>query len=229
MVLEAWIPVEKQKSPAIEAESGSGGEGSFGIEIEGLDISRGISYSGGTKEYYIETLETFYEDGLQRIEQIKESLVANDLSLYATLVHALKSAIASIGSAQMSQAAYELEKAAKGSDADFINKNNEAFLDDLSLLLRRINKAVTEYNNVNRAAQTDSDSGDSERFKSELGKLKTALDNMDAGVIYPTIDNLLKIAYTDEAVTAVKNISGKIMLAEFDEASVLAETLMREV
>ncbi|MCL2633499.1 MAG: transporter substrate-binding domain-containing protein [Oscillospiraceae bacterium] len=225
-VLETWLPKEKQQSPSVEKKAAETVKKDRNIEIKGIDTEKGIIHSGGTLEYYIETLATFYDDGTQRITALNDYLEAKDFSLYATYVHALKSATASIGAVQISSSARDLEEAAKLENIEFLNSNHKAFINELKSLLERVNEAVSQHSQPIKEGNGDINL---EEYKSELIKLKTALIEMDAGEIYQSVDNLMKIAHSANVAAIIKSISGKIMMAEYDEAEVLVETLIREM
>ena len=193
------------------------------IVIEGLDTNRGVYLSGGKLGYYYEVLAAFHEDGLEKINTIKECLENGDLPLYKIHVHALKSALANIGADSLSEKAFALEKAAQRQDLSFIEAKNGQFLVLLERFLGDIINALSMQEGLN--GNKADDLNKAEMFKTGLEKLKTALDAMDAGIINRTVDELLDLAYSDEVKTVVRKISKHILLAEFDEAVVLADTL----
>jgi len=141
-ILEKWIPKEKRAGSADKAAN-TNESGLPAIEIEGLDVKKGFHLTGGKIEYYYETLAAFYEDGLERIMEIKKCLDTGNLDLYTIHVHALKSASASIGSDKIPEAAYLLETAGKTNDLAFIEANNESFLLELKQLLNHINNTLS--------------------------------------------------------------------------------------
>ena len=63
---------------------------------------------------------------------------------------------------------------------------------------------------------------------SELGKLKTALDTMDGGAITESLDNLQKVTLADDIAAVIRSISNNILLAEYDEAETLIQSLLRK-
>ena len=144
-VLEKWIPKEKQKNQmgenrytVVAKNQNAGAE----IEIEGLDINKGILLSGGTIESFLSTLSAFYEDGLEKIKEIKKSLETGNLSLYTTCVHGLKSASETIGASGLSETAKALEAAGRNKDLAFIETHNSKFIKTLELLLVNIKKII---------------------------------------------------------------------------------------
>ena len=174
----------------------------------------------------METLATFYEDVLERKNIIKECLETGNLSMYATHVHALNSAAGNIGADELAEIAETLEMAGKREDLVFIESRNGKFLTALESLLGRINDVISA-RKVNR--DEENRSFDKQTYKAELIKLRTALENMDAGVINETVDILKKISYTEDYAAAVRNISNNVLIAEYDEAVALIESLLREV
>ena len=139
LILEKWIPVSKQKVSVpnrdefIQAES---------FEIPGLDTEKGISMSNGSKEGFLSALSSFYEDGLEIITKIKESLETGNLSLYTIYVHGLKTAASLIGSDDLSGIAKELENAGKEGNMVFIEAYNPGFIAKLELLLYNIRGVI---------------------------------------------------------------------------------------
>jgi len=111
--------------------------------IDGLDINKGIANSGGRKELYWEILSAFYEDGIQKIDEIEECIANDNINNYSIYVHALKSAAANIGAEKLAEAANALEAAGDSGDINYIQANNESFLADLKALLDEISKIKT--------------------------------------------------------------------------------------
>ncbi|MCL2019638.1 MAG: ATP-binding protein [Oscillospiraceae bacterium] len=227
-VLERFIPRKKQKglsnadSIVIEPVPK---KSKPTVEIDGLNVKKGLSISAGSPEYYIETLSTFVEDGTERIEQLKEFLKNNDMQSYTTCVHALKSAAASVGADELSGFAYTMELAAKQEDLSFIKARNDDFLTELDALLGRIKKAISAHG----TKRGNKGSADGELLKAELEKLTDALEEMNAGAINAAVGTLQKITRTDRFSGMVRNISTKILMSEYEEAIELIEELLNEV
>ncbi|MDR0649183.1 MAG: transporter substrate-binding domain-containing protein, partial [Synergistaceae bacterium] len=95
-IMERWIPKEKRvKRERRSRDLADVSE--IGIEIEGLDVSKGLAMTGGTLEGYVKVLETYCRDAAKRLEILSGGLGEENLELFTTQVHALKSASASIG------------------------------------------------------------------------------------------------------------------------------------
>jgi len=189
-ILEKWLPKEKQE----KAE-------------ETLRESPNVS---------LEILDTFYKDGLKKIEEIKECLETDNYPLYTIYIHALKSASASIGALDLSEMAKLLEIAAKRGDFTYIKQHTPEFLKALEVLLNNIsaNKKNEQKGPV-----------DFETLKTELNKLKEAVGVLDSDAIDEATTSLK--AYTQ--VTKVEDILQKILIGEYEEAVSMIDTLTEEI
>ena len=183
--------------------------------IDGIDIKSGIKLSGGTIEYFYETLASYHSDVLERLDLIQDSIKSGDLSRYTTFVHALKSASANIGAGEVSSLAHSLEKAGDNGDWDFIHANNETFFTTLRQLLDSIKTALTSYDTKDESID------DADRIKllqTELEALTTALDSYDIVATNQSIETLLRLAHTEDEKKSIRDISQHILLFEYDKA-----------
>jgi HPt (histidine-containing phosphotransfer) domain-containing protein len=222
-LLEKWLP--KDKLETIE-ESDAAGTDLPTFKIEGIDVESGIYMTGGDARNYLKTLSIFRDDGLEKINIIRECCDVDDLHLYAIHVHALKSASASIGAAKVSNIARSLETAAKNNDRDFIVKNNERFIEELSMLLESIQLAVAS----TRATQKQQEIGevDFEFVIEQAGKLREALDIFDMEEVDAVLA-LLKTQAEGEMDRIIEEISNSILICEYDKADELTKQLVELV
>jgi len=228
-ILEKWLPKEKRlSSPAEKNKPAQQNEDQAGnrIKIEGIDSKKGILMSGGTIEHYLETLTLFSKDGQEKIKEIEACLKTGNLPLYTVHVHGLKSAAAAIGADDLSEAAKALEMAGDQNNLSFIEEQNDSFLEDLQLLLDKINNSLSVYE---KNKESNTGPQNMELLKKELIRMKAALDILDAGVINDGLEKLRTIPQTKEIGTLIKNISDCILMAEYDDAIIMIESLLREV
>jgi PAS domain S-box-containing protein len=226
VILERWIPKEKQKYPFAEAgkiaaKMNVGVPGK--IEIEGVNTERGVFFSGGTEESYLETLAIFQKDGLEKIKDINDSLNNVDLELYTIHVHALKSASANIGAEELSKAAALLEQAGERQDREYIESHTPALLASLETILHNIMNVLAL-----REDKHENGKYDIERLRSELSILKEALKSFDAGTINKSVETLGNIARSGSVKNQVFDISERILLGEYEEALSVIERLLKE-
>jgi CheY-like chemotaxis protein len=230
-VLHRWIDKSKQRR-YVEKETPDTGvqEEDYSIAIDGVKVDKGIRMSGGTREMYLETLSTFYDDGNERINMIRESLDTDNLPLYMTYVHALKSALLNIGADELAETAIALESAAQRRNIAYIESINDQFLAVLQRVLRDIGTVLVRSSKAPIGASVSSDESEKEmqQFKSMLAELRKALDDMDAGTMNRTLDELLKATQGKEVLSDIRKISKHILMVEYDEAEELIDTLLGE-
>jgi PAS domain S-box-containing protein len=232
-ILEKWIPKEKQKKAANEdfrITDAIAHNTSEGINIEGVDVSRGVFLSGGTVESFLETLAIFCKDGSEKINEIKASIENVNLDIYTIHIHALKSASANIGASELAEAAGILEMAGERKDLSYIKSHTPVFLKDLEALLRQINDALAMYR---ESRNEDKHALDRELFVHMLEILKKALETLDARVMNESIEALQEITHTSytgsNASVDVNDISEKILIGEYDEAAESVEELLKGI
>ena len=215
-ILEHWIPKEKRESPALSAEDPPEDQypEEHGINIEGIDADRGISLSSGNTELYLETLQLFYRDGKNTIEELQKSLKEKDVPLYTIQVHGLKSSSANIGALMLSEAAKDLELAGTRNDLNYISMHHGDLQKTLEIILYRIEDFLaqqkTEPHNISRENPGSIDA--------HLEPLKKALLELDARTINQSIGVLEKMQTDAETKKTIQGISDHILQGEYDEA-----------
>lgn len=100
----------------------------YDLKERGFDVESALELCVGSEEIYKEVLETALEEGLEKIPFIKECVETGDFKRYCIEVHGLKNAARQIGASQLSDAAFEQEKAAKAEDYEYIKGTYEALL-----------------------------------------------------------------------------------------------------
>ena len=226
-ILEKWIPMEKQKIKAQQAwEDDINGETDLllgNLNIEDVNIERGIDITGGSVELYWETLAAFYNDGVEKVDELKNCLKESNMPLYVTHIHALKSALANIGAFNLSESAENLEDAGKKADLIYIKMYTEAFLERLEKLLARLNEVLSEYNITRKEYIQSADTG---ILKHRLAELKIGLETLDADILNNITDELSKYRFSEDLDAIIRDILKNILIAEYDQALAQIEIIL---
>ena len=154
-VLNKWIP-EKRKcylKEEVKEELVSEDE-MAGVFMEGINVRDGIARRNGGLSAYLDLLEIFYMDGVQKKIYIESLAVNGDYKNYDIETHALKSAAANIGAERLSLEAKDHEMAAKDGNFDFIQQNYEKLIEDYGNILTEI-KRVLEKKSFGQFAEKD--------------------------------------------------------------------------
>ena len=222
-MVDKWIPNEK-KHKITGATVESNAIIDFKEKIEGVNTDRGVSMTGGTIEQYIQILEVYYENAEQKIEQINKALNANDISLYTTYVHAIKSASKSIGADGVSRLAAALEEAGHRKEFDYIHEHTENLLYELKELAKNIKPVVDKYKKLIRSAVKASmkRATDAQPPNDLLKKLKDSLQVYDVSSINRYADDLKD--YSNEQI---EKLLRNIITGEYDEAELLIDEMIK--
>jgi HPt (histidine-containing phosphotransfer) domain-containing protein len=223
-ILEKWIPAEKQEI-AIEISGKHGKSDTLGIlndiELAGVDIKKGIAMSCGAVDNYSWTLGIFQRENRVKINEIKACLEENNISLYKTHIHALKSACANIGAIELSKAAEILEMAGQRGDWDFIKMHNKKFLIDLETVIDAIDKVISAQIIENKNNTVDIDS-----LKTGLSELKAAMISYDIAVVNDAAKSLKALSQRAGSADVIGKILQCKLHGEYEEAVLLIDDLL---
>ena len=184
------------------------------LSISGVDVQQGIAMTGGTVKLYLEVLSLFRKDAEDRLPLLQTVPEADALPAYITQVHALKSASASLGAAEISKEAARLEAAGKAGDAAFIQENLCGFTERLSELIKNIDTALE----MNKAAGGQAGANDSADVLPLLRELVTALKSENDSDIDRILDILNEKSLDAKTREILDTISEQVLMSEFDKA-----------
>ena len=188
-----------------------------GLSISGVDTVKGIAMTGGAMNLYLEVLAIFSKDAVDRLPLLKAVPDAGALTPFITQVHALKSASASLGAAEISAEAASMEAAAKAGDMAFIEANLGGFAARLSALVDSINAAL-ERRKASSMTDNGGQAGDLPVFLSLLKDLKAALESEDDAGIDRIIEELKDKNRDPKTAETLEQISDQVLMSEFDSA-----------
>jgi len=135
-VLRRNLPEDKiigKEEAVLENES----EQDCELQIEELDVEKGILYCNG-KEQYIRILRGYCEDWDNSSTLAERLFEQRDWKNYTIAVHGMKSAMRSIGAMQLSEKARLLEYAGKEGRIDFIIQNHRSLMEEYIALFEKL-------------------------------------------------------------------------------------------
>jgi HPt (histidine-containing phosphotransfer) domain-containing protein len=193
--------------------------------IAGIDMAKGLSMLGGSQDAYRDVLITFGEDAQERLPLLQAVPEADALPAFITRVHALKSASASIGAAELSARALALETAGKAGDMAFIRENLPAFAKSLAELaggIKAWEKIMKERDSEKPAAN-----GSENNVMPLLRELAEALKLQKADDIDEILERISAQPPDAGVKTAVEQISDEVLVAEYDKALAILDGLLK--
>jgi len=218
-ILKRWIPKEKQqgfskmRDEAVFVEL---------PDIDGIDAKKGIKTVGGNVAVYMDILSKFKGDAYTKRSSMKEDLKSNNISSYTIWVHALKSALANIGGADLSEQAKRLEQASIRGDTDYITKYHEVFDSGLLSLCENIEEVIKK---------NESPSGGlcEETLKNKLPQLQLALENKNIAAIDEISEELRDFSRDEIMGEDISNILTDILVGKYSKATAQIQKLILEL
>jgi HPt (histidine-containing phosphotransfer) domain-containing protein len=221
-ILNNWIPKKKRESGIEDIKSY---EINYDFpDINGIDVQSGIKMTGGTEEGYWVVLSTFRKDTLERIKTLQNAINVGNLNAFTTHIHAIKSAAAAIGAAELSKEAAKLEKAGKEGDKAYINGTFNKFSEKLFEITREISTALE----TERAAAGDNSktSSGNDQLISKLLELEKALKSKKADNIDRILEGIIKLPQDENTRETIEKISDNVLMTEFDNAVKIIEEFL---
>ncbi|MDR2793607.1 MAG: response regulator [Treponema sp.] len=196
------------------------------LNIAGLDVGKGLHYSGGARQYR-KLLRQFCANFGEGANDLRERLRTGDWQGYAGRVHAFKGIFGALGMRNLSEQAERLEFAGKDAagmnagrgeetrkkDAAFCNDDAEAFI-----------KAMTDFRNALLATSLFEDEPcgkitvEPARAREKLAALRQACTSMKAKSAGEIADELQRFAFDEKTEAAVRYICGLISSFEYEKA-----------
>jgi two-component system, sensor histidine kinase and response regulator len=193
--------------------------------IPGVDIQKGIAMTGGTVVAYKQVLSMFSKDAEDRMPFLQALPKADTMNAFVTQVHAMKSASASIGAAELSERAAALEAAGKAGDMVFIQENLAVFAESLSELINNIRLSLEqdkyEYQDV---PHSPFPTPHSLLFE----KLAETLKSQNASEVDRILDELNQKPLDSNTRETVEKISDEVLLAEYDKAAGILDSFLKQ-
>jgi signal transduction histidine kinase/CheY-like chemotaxis protein len=213
-MLAKWISREKQQKfsaprPNVAAPCS--------IQIKGVDSDKGMVMTGGTVEGYRKVLTRFYKDALEQLSLLQAMPDEQGLPAFATRVHALKSAVATIGAADLAAEAARLEAAGKAGDRAAIREGIPGFAERLAALTEGIRQALeTAFPVV--PGEEEAPDGSCLELSPLLRELAEALRAEKLAAIDDILEELNRKPLDSKAHAALESVSDDVLIAEYGRA-----------
>ena len=188
-------------------------------------MAKGLAMLGGSHEVYRQVLVTFGEDAEERLQSLQIAPDTDAMPAFITIVHALKSASASIGAAELSAQALGLENAGKAGDMAFIRENLPVFAKNLTEMTGRIKaweKIMKE-----RDSEKPAGGGGNDSVMPLLRELAEALKLQKADDIDEILERITAQSLDTGLKAAVEQISDEVLVAEYDKALAILSGLLK--
>jgi CheY-like chemotaxis protein/HPt (histidine-containing phosphotransfer) domain-containing protein len=215
-IIARWVPAEKQ----VKTGRGIRREilgGTTGIIIPGTDTQKGIAMTGGTEAGYRKVLAQFRKDTIERLPVFASPPEENALAVFTAQAHAIKSAAGTIGAAEVSAEAADMEAAGKAGNMAAIRKGLPGFREHLALLAAELGN-ILETGREEKAACLQSAGMDWDAVLSSLTDLRAALEEKNMRRIDILLEDMERLPMDEKNRDAINAVSDKILIGEYREA-----------
>lgn len=110
----------------------------------GINTEDGLAYCAEDEEFYGEMIEEFISEKDDRVNELNESFDAGDWDRYRIAAHSIKSTSRMIGASELSEAAREMEQAAKDCNEEKLLSEHALFLSEYNKTVEKLSDAVEE-------------------------------------------------------------------------------------
>jgi CheY-like chemotaxis protein len=223
-ILKKWIPADKRGPAPDDAVPSVGAEPALLPEIDGVDTLAGLAQAGGARSRYLNLLEMFCRDARARLPRFAIMPEVEERKDFTTQVHALKSALASIGADDLAADAARLEEAGRAGDMSAKHNELDAFHHALKALLERTEAALAR---TRPQAEGDSGGRQAGREHELWAQLKDALAKEDLDAIDTAMEDLKALPLTPDTRDALSGIAECVLTADFTKAAGELETFLK--
>ncbi|MDR0821719.1 MAG: response regulator [Oscillospiraceae bacterium] len=217
--LEKWLPKEKRikrVKPRLKAKR------ELVPSIAGMDVSKGITLTGGTERDYITVLKLFVQDVERDVSFLRAYNTDGDLKGFEVAVCGLQSAAAGIGATSVGERLPLLRRAAKNSDRSYILKNRALYTAELSAMADTVRAAIAE---IEKEWQSGADI--KPRIDT-LKHLKVALKSNDMRLTDKLMSELEAQKFDAETSAQIEKIAEAVLISENETAVQLVDELCYE-
>jgi len=163
-------------------------------------------------------IQIFCRDAEKAVVTLRETANSGNLKLFATTVHAMKPVLANLRENEMSDTAFNLEKAGLNGDTDFIRANTENFITKLENLIKKL-CAETPVDSESVMPRDSNVTEDTAYLTEQLKKVKTASEDYNAKTALAILDQIKEKQWKPETMTALEKIRDALFLhSDFEGA-----------
>ncbi|MCL2210084.1 MAG: ATP-binding protein [Treponema sp.] len=150
------------------------------------------------------------------LPEINSDPSSDDIQLFITTVHGMKSALANIGEMKLSHTALRLEHAGTTGEIALILTETPVFIDTLRLFLEKINKHETD---SGEEKSSDVSRDDEEFLRNKLNEIKMSCDKLIVKDAKTALNELKKKTWPRKINNIIDEISLYIIRGEFAKAA----------
>lgn len=192
----------------------------------GLNTDKGLLNVSFNKEAYVAILNTYYSEGLRSLESLPDQL-ENDIRLFTTNVHGIKSSSASIGAMEVSALFKELEFAGKDERIEEIREKFNPYMEKFKEILEIVKQYLIDNGEFEETVEENLENKEVEVLTlEELQSLKSELNKMNLKVCDERIPEMAGKNYGAETNNQIKKLKEAYDMFDFHQAKLVLGDLI---
>ena len=201
------------------------------LYMSGVDVRAALDLHSGGINGYLELLELYYMDGVEKADFIGELVKQEDYKNYQIEVHGLKSASANIGAKEFSDLAKAHEFAAKEGNYEYIQENVQKLLSEYNFLLREIERVLKTKGILKEETPENTDPSQQMDKKETIRRVAEILDDVENFRSKPAaekVEALLNENISKNAKDCLKEVKNRLKMYDDDAAEDLLRHWLEE-
>jgi PAS domain S-box-containing protein len=168
--------------------------------------------------------EYFVRDAEKAVKVLKAICVNNcrredDIPVFIVNIHAMKSALANIGEAELSEEAGKLEQVGRDNNVKLIMSALPGFLDSLREVIEKLRPSEDEEESI------DMDAGEASYLQEKLAVIRETCAKLDKKRAKEALAQLRQKAWSKPVREQLSSIAEHLLHSEFEEAATTAKQL----
>jgi len=179
--------------------------------INEIDTEAGLHRMNGHKKMFHDYLKLFFEKLKESSEKMAQFMDSEDINNFSISVHAMKSALASIGAVNLSNSALQLETKSKEGDTEYCIQEFPGFLEQLEKLHEQLTLVFPAIED-----NTEKVKGSAEDLRKYISRAVEALDNYDSDAGIEVLHKLLAYDFGEEINVQLKKALTMLKRYDYD-------------
>jgi len=218
-ILKEWLPLEKieiknEKTQEVVEEEGASEFLQAMSKIEDINAEVGLSRVSGMENMYRDTLELFNQKLIPECDTMYNMINYGDINGFSISVHAMKSALSTIGAMSLSETAFRLETSAKENDFGFCVERFPAFRNKLLKLHEELSVIFPDKDKKDSKKRI----GDRAYLKEKLDKAKIAAADFDNDAGLNVLSDLLTYDFGERNNDLLESVAKAFKDFNFSDA-----------
>ncbi len=220
--IKKWLPTEKQISLSDdEIEEISESDEEAGELFDCLDNDKSIE-AVGSASLFKKIVAEYYRVSEDKILELRKDFGMEDWENYTICIHSLKSSSRQIGAFDLGEMAWELEKAGKDGNIDYIQQNNEKFIAEYRILIDKLSKYFPDEKKDDKELPII----EIPKLKELLNELSQACEELDMDRMEEIKNEMSAFAMPEETAGNVKRLYKTIDDIDTDQCEDLIEIIL---